>query len=92
MYQVCAIARNVREFAGGCVAACPLFTVDELVRRLRREARLDLRGAAQQAGACGYVLKDNLFEVRRFLERSRYYLGVEYPAKIRIAVSAVPRS
>ena len=27
----------------------------------------------------------------RFLERSRYYLGVEYPAKIRVAVSAVPR-
>jgi len=27
---------------------------------------------------------------RRFLERSRYYLGVEYPAKIRIAVLALP--
>lgn len=26
----------------------------------------------------------------RFIERSRYYLGVEYPAKIRVAVSAVP--
>ena len=27
---------------------------------------------------------------RRFLERSRYYLGVEYPAKLRLAVQAVP--
>src|SRR5918996_5096464 len=26
------------------------------------------RTAAQEAGACGYVLKDNLFEVRRLLE------------------------
>jgi len=26
-----------------------------------------LRSAAQQAGACGYVLKDNLLDVRRFL-------------------------
>jgi CheY-like chemotaxis protein len=26
------------------------------------------RAAAQEAGACGYVLKDNLFEVRRFLD------------------------
>lgn len=25
----------------------------------------------------------------RFLERSRYYLGVEYPAKIRLAISAM---
>ena len=29
-----------------------------------------LRSAAQQAGACGYVLKDNLLDVRRFLEPS----------------------
>ena len=29
-----------------------------------------LRGAAEQAGACGYVLKDNLFRVRGFLERA----------------------
>ena len=28
----------------------------------------DLREAAQQAGACGYVLKENMFEVRRFLQ------------------------
>ncbi len=28
----------------------------------------DLREAAQQAGACGYVLKENLFEVRRLLQ------------------------
>ena len=28
-----------------------------------------LRCAAQQAGASGYVLKDNLFEVRRYVER-----------------------
>ena len=28
------------------------------------------RDAAQQAGACGYVLKEQLFEVRRFLEAS----------------------
>ncbi len=27
----------------------------------------DLREEAQQAGACGYVLKENLFEVRRLL-------------------------
>ncbi len=27
------------------------------------------RTAAQAAGACGYVLEDNLFEVRRFLQR-----------------------
>lgn len=27
----------------------------------------------------------------RFLERSRYYLGLEYPAKIRLAVLALPR-
>ena len=26
------------------------------------------RAAATEAGACGYVLKDNLLEVRRFLE------------------------
>ena len=26
------------------------------------------RAAAREAGACGYVLKDNLFEVRRLLE------------------------
>ncbi len=29
-----------------------------------------LRTAAQGAGACGYVLKDNLLEVRRLLEAS----------------------
>src|SRR5262245_25414219 len=29
-----------------------------------------LRSAAQQAGACGYVLKDNLLDVRRFLTPS----------------------
>jgi CheY-like chemotaxis protein len=28
------------------------------------------RNAAQQAGACGYVLKEKLLEVRRFLETS----------------------
>ena len=28
----------------------------------------DLRQAATQAGACGYVLKENLFEVRRLLQ------------------------
>ena len=28
----------------------------------------DLREAAQQAGACGYVLKENMFEVRRLLQ------------------------
>ena len=28
----------------------------------------DLREAARQAGACGYVLKDNLFEVQRILK------------------------
>lgn len=27
-----------------------------------------LRNAAQEAGACGYVLKDNLFAVRRFFD------------------------
>jgi DNA-binding NarL/FixJ family response regulator len=27
----------------------------------------DLRQAAREAGACGYVLKENLFEVRRLL-------------------------
>lgn len=27
------------------------------------------RNAAQEAGACGYLLKDNLFEVRRFFEQ-----------------------
>jgi DNA-binding NarL/FixJ family response regulator len=27
-----------------------------------------LRAAAQAAGACGYVLKENLFEVRRLLQ------------------------
>ncbi len=26
----------------------------------------------------------------RFLERSRYYLGLEYPAKLRVAVLAIP--
>jgi CheY-like chemotaxis protein len=29
-----------------------------------------LREAARQAGACGYVLKENLLEVRRWLETS----------------------
>lgn len=29
-----------------------------------------LRNAAREAGACGYVLKDNLIEVRRFFELS----------------------
>jgi DNA-binding NarL/FixJ family response regulator len=28
----------------------------------------DLRESALQAGACGYVLKENLFEVRRLLQ------------------------
>lgn len=28
----------------------------------------ELREAAQAAGACGYVLKENLFELRRLLE------------------------
>lgn len=28
----------------------------------------DLRESARQAGACGYVLKENLFEVRRLLQ------------------------
>jgi len=28
----------------------------------------DLRQAARKAGACGYVLKENLFEVRRLLQ------------------------
>jgi len=28
----------------------------------------DLRQAAREAGACGYVLKENLFEVRRLLQ------------------------
>ncbi|MGH9845430.1 MAG: response regulator transcription factor [Blastocatellia bacterium] len=28
----------------------------------------DLRESAREAGACGYVLKENLFEVRRWLE------------------------
>ena len=28
----------------------------------------DLRESARDAGACGYVLKENLFEVRRWLE------------------------
>jgi CheY-like chemotaxis protein len=30
----------------------------------------DLRDAARRAGACGYVLKDDLFEVRRLLQPS----------------------
>ena len=30
----------------------------------------DLRQAAQEAGACGYVLKENLLEVRRLLQAS----------------------
>lgn len=32
---------------------------------------IDLREAAAAAGACGYVLKENLFEVRRLLDASR---------------------
>jgi DNA-binding NarL/FixJ family response regulator len=28
------------------------------------------RAAANEAGACGYVLKDNLLEVRRLLRRA----------------------
>ena len=28
---------------------------------------LPFRAAAKEAGACGYVVKDNLFEVRRFI-------------------------
>jgi CheY-like chemotaxis protein len=31
----------------------------------------DLREAARKAGASGYVLKDNLFELRQLLEQSR---------------------
>jgi two-component system response regulator DegU len=31
----------------------------------------ELRAAAQEAGACGYVLKENLLEVRRLLQSSR---------------------
>lgn len=30
----------------------------------------DLRQAAREAGACGYVLKENLLEVRRWLQPS----------------------
>ena len=31
----------------------------------------DLRQAAQEAGACGYVLKENLLELRRWLQAPR---------------------
>ena len=66
MYQVCAIARNVREFAGGCFAACPLFTVNKLVRRPRREARFDLRGAAQQVASAEHRAA-GLIHIQKFI-------------------------
>jgi NarL family two-component system response regulator LiaR len=41
---------------------------DARVVMVTQHADASLRNAAHQAGACGYLLKDNLLEVRRFLE------------------------
>jgi len=41
---------------------------DARVVMVTQHADLSLRRAAHEAGACGYVLKDNLLDVRRFLE------------------------
>jgi CheY-like chemotaxis protein len=54
-------------------------TATRLIREADPAARIiivtnydgtDLRDAAHRAGACGYVLKDDLFEVRRLLQAS----------------------
>ena len=49
-----------REITGGFPAANVLIVTDY--------DDADLRTAAKEAGACGYVLKENLIEVRRLLE------------------------
>jgi two-component system response regulator DegU len=41
---------------------------DAKVVMVTQHADVCLRDAAREAGACGYVLKDNLLDVRRFLE------------------------
>ena len=41
---------------------------DARVMMVTQHGDVTLRTAAQEAGACGYLLKDNLLEVRRFLE------------------------
>ena len=41
---------------------------DARVVMVTQHADVSLRNAALEAGACGYLLKDNLLDVRRFLE------------------------
>ena len=41
---------------------------DARVVMVTQHADVSLRDAAHEAGACGYLLKDNLLDVRRFLE------------------------
>ena len=41
---------------------------DARVVMVTQHADVTLRDAAREAGACGYLLKDNLLDVRRFLE------------------------
>lgn len=54
----------------GIAATRQIMNTDPLARVIivTNYDETDLREAAQQAGACGYVLKENLFEVRRFLQ------------------------
>jgi DNA-binding NarL/FixJ family response regulator len=58
------------------VAARARITATKLIKDQYPEAKIiivtnfdetDLRESALQAGACGYVLKENLFELRRLL-------------------------
>jgi CheY-like chemotaxis protein len=55
---------------GGLEATRRLLAADRMARILIVTEYDDAhwREAATEAGACGYVLKDNLLEVRRFLE------------------------
>jgi two-component system, NarL family, response regulator LiaR len=41
---------------------------DARIVMVTQHADVSLRDAAHEAGACGYLLKDNLLDVRRFLE------------------------
>ena len=54
-------------------------------------ASLPREFAAREAGACGSLLKDNLLEVRDFLESHKAASGSRYPAEPRSRKIAVAR-
>ena len=67
----------VAAFMVGSVLTLNGITATKLIKDQYPEAKIiivtnfdedDLRESALQAGACGYVLKENLFEARRMLQ------------------------